>query len=80
LTGSDETLENAYLMRMAGPDADGRPLQSSGSRLHQGAWHSGDGLFPGQRKHDLAQEYLAKTTVTQGLFLVLVGHRRRCGM
>jgi hypothetical protein len=27
----------------------------------------------GQRKHDLAEEYLAKTTVTQGLFLVLIG-------
>src|SRR3954469_5560346 len=27
----------------------------------------------GQRKHELAEEYLAKTTVTQGLFLVLVG-------
>jgi hypothetical protein len=27
----------------------------------------------GQRKHDLAEEYLAKTTVTLGLFLVLVG-------
>jgi hypothetical protein len=27
----------------------------------------------GQRKHDLAEEYLAKTTVIQGLFLVLVG-------
>jgi len=27
----------------------------------------------GQRKHDLAEEYLAKTRVTQGLFLVLVG-------
>ena len=27
----------------------------------------------GQRKHDLAKEYLARTTVTQGLFLVLVG-------
>ena len=24
----------------------------------------------GQRKHDLAEEYLAKTTVTQGRFLV----------
>ena len=35
----------------------------------------------GQRKHDLAEEYLAKTTVTQGLFLVwLVEPRRRCGM
>ena len=27
----------------------------------------------GQRKHELAEEYLAKTKVTQGLFLVLVG-------
>ena len=27
----------------------------------------------GQRKHELAEEYLAKTNVTQGLFLVLVG-------
>jgi hypothetical protein len=27
----------------------------------------------GQRKHDLAEEYLAKTRVTQGLFLVQVG-------
>ena len=27
----------------------------------------------GQCKHDLAEEYLAKTTLTHGLFLVLVG-------
>src|SRR5258707_2273558 len=27
----------------------------------------------GEHKHELAEEYLAKTTVTQGLFLVLVG-------
>ena len=27
----------------------------------------------GARKHDIAEEYLAKTRVTQGLFLVLVG-------
>ena len=27
----------------------------------------------GQRKHDLAEEYLARTKITQGLFLVLVG-------
>jgi hypothetical protein len=26
----------------------------------------------GQRKHELAEEYLAKTSITQGLFLVLV--------
>src|SRR6516225_5121168 len=67
LTGSDETLENAYLMRLAGrfsrrirgyAKAHGIPVIDCSA---------------GQRKHDLAEEYLAKTTVTQGLFLVLVG-------
>ena len=27
----------------------------------------------GERKHDLAENYLGRTTITQGLFLVLVG-------
>ena len=27
----------------------------------------------GERKHELAEEYLAKTKITQGLFLILVG-------
>src|SRR5271166_3904743 len=27
----------------------------------------------GERKHELAEEYLAKTQITQGLFLILVG-------
>jgi hypothetical protein len=27
----------------------------------------------GERKHDLAEDYLGRTTITQGLFLVLVG-------
>ena len=67
LTGSDETLENAYLMRMAGrfsrrvrsyAKAHGIPVVDCSA---------------GQRKHVLAEEYLAKTTVTQKLFLVLVG-------
>ena len=67
LTGSDETLENAYLMRLAGrfsrrirgyAKAHGIPVIDCSA---------------GQRKHDLAEEYLAETTVTQGLFLVLVG-------
>jgi hypothetical protein len=39
LTGSDETLENAYLMRA------GRPVQPSHSRLCQNARHSRDRLF-----------------------------------
>ena len=67
LTGSDETLEHSYLMRLAGrfsrrirgyAKAHGIPVIDCSA---------------GQRKHDLAEEYLAKTTVTQGLFLVLVG-------
>ena len=67
LTGSDETLENSYLMRLAGrfsrrirgyAKAHGIPVIDCSA---------------GQRKHELAEEYLAKTTVTQGLFLVLVG-------
>src|ERR1700758_5414095 len=67
LTGSDETLENTSLMRLAGRfsrrvrgygKAHGIPVVDCPA---------------GQRKHDLAEEYLAKTTLTQGLFLVLVG-------
>src|SRR5438128_3316607 len=67
LTGSDQTLENAYLMRMAGRF----------SRRIRGYAKAHDipliGCSAGQRKHDLAEEYLAKTKLTQGLFLVLVG-------
>src|SRR5580658_6654496 len=58
LTGSDETLENAYLMRLGGRISRRIPVIDCSA---------------GQRKHDLAEEYLAKTRVTQGLFLVLVG-------
>ena len=67
LTGSDETLENAYLMRMAGRF----------SRRVRGYAKTHDipviDCSVGQRKHDLAEECLAKTRITEGLFLVLVG-------
>src|SRR6201993_166344 len=66
LTGSDETLENTYLMRLAGRFS---------RRIRGYAKAHGIPVIDcsvGQRKHDLAEEYLAKTTVTQGLFLVLV--------
>ena len=67
LTGSDETLENAYLMRMAGRF----------SRRIRGYAKAHDipviDCPAGQRKHHLAEEYLAKTKITHGLFLVLVG-------
>lgn len=67
LTGSDETLDNAHLMRMAGRFS---------RRVRGYAKSNGIPVVDcpvGERKHELAEEYLAKTTVTQGLFLILVG-------
>ena len=67
LTGSDETLENAHLMRMAGRFS---------RRVRGYAKAHGIPVIDcpaGQRKHDLAEEYLAQTTVSRGVFLVLVG-------
>jgi hypothetical protein len=56
------------------PDADGWPFQSSHSRLCQSS-HNIPVIdcLAGDRKHDIAEEYLAKTKVTLGLFLVLMG-------
>src|SRR4030088_1271933 len=63
----DRIVLNAYFLRMAGRF----------SRRIRGYAKAHDipviDCSAGQRKHDLAEEYLAKTTVTQGLFLVLVG-------
>ena len=67
LTGSDDTLDNTHLMRMAGRFS---------RRLHGYAKAEGIPLVhcqAGERKHELAEEYLAKTQITQGLFLILVG-------
>ena len=67
LTGSDETLDNTHLMRLAG---------RLSRRLRGYAKANGIPVVDcavGERKHDLAEEYLAKTTVTHGLFLILVG-------
>ena len=68
VAGADRVrLENAYLMRMAGRF----------SRRVRG-YAKAHGIpvidcLAGQRKHDLAEEYLGQKTLTQGLFLVLVG-------
>jgi len=67
LTGSDDKLENAYSMRLAGRF----------SRLIRG-YAKAKGIpvvdcSVGERKHNLAEEHLAKTKVSEGLFLVLVG-------
>ena len=67
LTGSEETLDNTHLMRMAGRFS---------RRIHGYAKANGIPLVhcpAGERKHELAEEYLAKTSITQGLFLILVG-------
>ena len=67
LTGSDATLDNAHVMRLAG---------RFGRRI-RGYAKANDipviNCSTGERKHDIAEDYLARTTITQGLFLVLVG-------
>src|SRR6202166_1287010 len=67
LTGSDATLDNAHVMRLAG---------RFGRRI-RGYAKANDipvvNCSAGERKHDIAADYLATTTITQGLFLVLVG-------
>jgi hypothetical protein len=66
LTGSDETLDNSHLMRLAGRF----------SRRVRGWAHARQvpviDCSPGDRKHEIAEEYLKNTKVTRGVFLVLV--------
>jgi len=70
LTGSDDTLDNTHLMRMAGRFS--RRIRGY-AKAH---------AIPvidcriGERKHDLATQYLAQTKVTRGVFLILVGRAR----
>jgi hypothetical protein len=66
LTGSDETLDNAHLMRMAGRF----------SRRVRG-WAQAHQIpvidcSVGERKHEIAEQQLEKTKVTRGIFLILV--------
>src|ERR1700756_3555941 len=66
LTGSDETLNNTHLMRLAGRFS---------RRIRGYAKAKGIPVVDcpvGERKHELAEEYLANTRITQGLFLILV--------
>src|SRR5271156_594451 len=67
LTGSDETLDNTHLMRLAGRFS--RRLRGYAKAHHIPIID----CVAGERKHDVADEHLAKTAVTEGLFLVLVG-------
>jgi hypothetical protein len=67
LTGSDATLDNAHVMRLAG--RFGRRIRGY-AKAHNIPVVN---CTVGERKHDIAEDFCAKTTVTQGLFLVLVG-------
>src|SRR3974377_500541 len=65
--GPDQTLDNTYLMRLAGRFS---------RRVRGYAKAHGIPVVDcpvGPRKHELAEEYLAKNNPKQGLFLVLVG-------
>ena len=67
LHGSDDDLDNAHLIRFAGRFS---------RRLRGYAKAQGIPIIDcaiGERKHDIGEEYLAKTKVTRGLFLILVG-------
>ena len=67
MNGSDEHLDNAHLMRMAGRFS---------RRVRGFAKAHGLPVIDcrrGERKHDLAEDYLATHTVKRGLFLILVG-------
>ena len=67
LCGSDEELDNAHLMRMAG-------RFSRRVRAYAKAHNIPVIDCPvGQRKHDVAEGHLKTTTVTRGLFLITVG-------
>jgi hypothetical protein len=64
--GSDEELDNAHLMRMAGRFA--RRVRAS-AKAHA---ISVIDCKRGERKHQIAEEYLATHDVERGVFLVLV--------
>jgi len=66
LSGSDATLDQAHLQRMAGRFS---------RRVHGWAKKQGVPLIhcaPGERKHELAESYLPQDPNAQGLFLILV--------
>src|SRR5712692_9599207 len=67
LTGSDAGLDNAHLMRMAGRFS---------RRVRAYAKAHGIPVIDcsvGERKHEVAEQHLETATVTEGVFLILVG-------
>jgi hypothetical protein len=66
LTGSEETLDNTHLMRLAGRFS--RRLRAFAKAKGIPVVH----CLRGERKHEIAEEYLAGHTGKPGLFLILV--------
>jgi hypothetical protein len=66
LTGSEETLDNTHLMRLAGRLS--RRIRGY-AKAHKVPLLD---CRVGERKHDLAEKYLTQTHVRQGLFLILI--------
>ena len=67
LTGSDAGLDNAHLMRMAGRFS--RRVRAYAKEHRIPVIDCG----VNERKHELAEQHLETTTVTEGVFLILVG-------
>src|ERR1700758_4321729 len=67
---SDESLDDAHLMRLAGRFA--RRVK---------AWGKANGVpvifcTAGERKHEIAERYLAENTVSTGVFMILAARAR----
>ena len=67
LTGSDDGLDNAHLMRMAGRFSRRVRAYAKAHRIPV------IDCGVDERKHELAEKHLETTTVTEGVFLILVG-------
>jgi hypothetical protein len=67
LTGSDAGLDNAHLMRLAGRFS--RRVRAYAKEHRIPVIDCG----VDERKHELAEKHLETTTVTEGVFLILVG-------
>ncbi len=67
LAGSDAGLDNAHLMRMAGRFSRRVRAYAKAHRIPV------IDCSVGERKHDLAEQHLATTPMTEGVFLILVG-------
>lgn len=66
LTGSEKTLDNAHLMRMAGRFGRRVRAYAIANNIPIKDCHAGE------QKHEIGEEYLSKTHIQEGLFLILV--------